>query len=182
MPGVHAPEHYTSCYGPTSSSTTSSSWTGAYRVSSGLCLPSYTMTQNNDISSPYDLSNHSPQGTNASNSPPMHSPSYQPNTDCKYRGDEETASVKLEPISVRQQQASSAQQQGHFETYNVSPPPRYESNHHGSQYSLSNQHTSFLPSTATGSQHYQYMSGVSRQMFNPIPAAVPSDQTWNRYT
>nr|ASE04571.1 SRY-related high-mobility-group box member 9 [Azumapecten farreri] len=187
MPGTHAPEQYPSCYGAASASTTtSSSWTSNYRVSSsGMCLPSYPLPQNTDVSSPYDLSNHSPQSaTNASSQPPpMHSPSYQPNTagstgTCKYIGEDDQATVKLEPLGARsaprQSQTSS---QGQFDSYNISPPPRYDSNHHGSQFT--SQH-GFLPASTTA-QPYQYM-GVSRQMFNPIPAAVPTDQTWNRFT
>lgn len=190
MPGTHAPEQYTSCYGVGSASTTtsSSSWSSSYRVSSsGMCLPSYPLTQPSDVSSPYDLSNHSPQSaTNASSqSPPMHhSPSYQPSTtgstgNCKYSSaDDDQTPVKLEPLGARpsQRQQTQAPSQTQFDSYNISPPPRYDSNHHGSQFS--SQH-GFLQSSAA--QPYQYMS-VSRQMFNPIPAAVPTDQTWNRFT
>lgn len=178
IPGTPSAEQYSSCYGQnTPVSTTASSWSSSYRVSTGMCLPPYNMTQNSDISSPYDLSNHSPQTPNpSSHSPPMHSPSYQQtnNSDCKFRDDENRTSIKLEPLS------SARQQSQQFESYNISPPPRYGVDGSGcGQYNGGSQ--SGYPTSGLASQSYQYM-GLSRQMFNPIPAAVPGDQQWERYT
>nr|AGI96396.1 SRY-related HMG-domain containing transcription factor 9 [Pinctada fucata] len=182
MPGAHAPEQYTSCYGQTVPSTSSSSWATTYRVSTTLGLPSYSMTQNNDVSAPYDLSNHhSPQGGSSAQQTNMHSPSYQSNnSDCKYSDQEDSnAPVKLEPLTARQ--SNTQQQPSPYSSYNLSPPPRYgmESARHTSSYGSSASANSFLPPGSASS--YQYI-GMSRQMFNPIPAAVPSDQQWDRYT
>jgi hypothetical protein len=174
-------EQYTSCYGMTSCTTgTSSSWTSSYRPPGAMCLPTYNMTQNNDMSTPYDLSNHhSPPSGNPSQSPNMHSPSYQSSaSDCKYSDHEESnPSVKLEPLNGRQQ--SSTQQFN----YSLSPPPRYGiDGHHGNSYVShgNSSYSSSSSSSSAGSQSYQFM-GMNRQMFNPIPAAVPSDQQWDRY-
>lgn len=180
LPGTHVPEQYTSCYGQSPSSTTPSAWSGTYRMSSGICLPPYSVPTGSDVSSPYDLSNHSPQN-NQSHSPSMHSPSYQSNTngstqsECKYSSSsEDQATVKLEPLIARQLTVQQQSTQGVYGGYNVSPP-RYESNHQGNQF-----HSSFGTSAT---QPYPYMPGVSRQMFNPpIPAAVSADQSWNRFT
>lgn len=172
-------EQYTPCYGMTSCTTgTSSSWTSSYRPPGSMCLPTYNMTQNNDMSTPYDLSNHhSPPSGNPSQSPNMHSPSYQSSaSDCKYSDHEESnPSVKLEPLNGRQQ--SSTQQYN----YSLSPPPRYGiDGHHGNSYVSHGNGSYSSSSSSTGSQSYQFM-GMNRQMFNPIPAAVPSDQQWDRY-
>lgn len=166
-------------YGMTSGTTsTSSSWTSSYRAPGSMCLPNYNMTQNNDISTPYDLSNHrSPPSGNPSHSPNMHSPSYPSSaSDCKYSDHEESnPSVKLEPLSGRTQ--SSSQQY----SYSLSPPPRYGMDgHHGNSYVSQGNNSYSSSSSSTGSQPYQFM-GMNRQMFNPIPAAVPADQQWDRY-
>lgn len=166
-------------YGMTSGTTsTSSSWTSSYRPPGSMCLPNYNMTQNNDISTPYDLSNHrSPPSGNPSHSPNMHSPSYPSSaSDCKYSDHEESnPSVKLEPLSGRTQ--SSSQQYN----YSLSPPPRYGMDgHHGNSYVSQGNNSYSSSSSSTGSQPYQFM-GMNRQMFNPIPAAVPADQQWDRY-
>nr|AYE21114.1 sox9 protein [Pteria penguin] len=189
IPGAHAPEQYTSCYGQSVPSTSSSSWATTYRVSSAMCLPSYSMTQSTDIAAPYDLSNHhSPQGSGTNQPTNMHSPSYSSNSDCKYSDQEDSnAPIKLEPLTARQSNTQPQQtqpQQPSYNTYNMSPPPRYgmDGAHHGSYTSGSTSgSTGFLPSSSVAASSYQYM-GMTRQMFNPIPAAVPADQPWDRYT
>jgi hypothetical protein len=137
-----------------------------------MTLASYSMAQSSDITSPYDLSNH-PSPANSSHN--MHSPSYQSSVinDCKFSDDDRNTTIKLEPARQRQNPRQ-------FETYDVSPPPpRYPVEHTNYSSASPNPYPATTPS---GSPTYQYLN-VSRQIYNPaIPAAVPVDQQWNRYT
>lgn len=167
------PNQYNPGYGQSSVPCTTVAWstTNYQRIAGSMSHSSYSVAQTNDISSPYDLSNHpSP----ASNSQSMHSPSYQNSgSDCKYPDEDRSATIKLEPARQRQNPRQ-------FETYDVSPPPpRYPVEH--TNYS-STSPNSYPTTTASGSPTYQYLN-VARQIYNPaIPAAVPADQQWNRYT
>lgn len=168
------PNQYNPGYGQANVPCTTVAWstTNYQRIAGSMPHSAYSVAQTNDISSPYDLSNHpSP----ASNTQSMHSPSYQGSAnDCKYPDEDRSATIKLEPARQRQNPRQ-------FETYDVSPPPpRYPVDHTTNFSSTSP--NSFPTTTASASPTYQYLN-VARQIYNPaIPAAVPADQPWNRYT
>ncbi|KAL3877311.1 hypothetical protein ACJMK2_035041 [Sinanodonta woodiana] len=205
-------DQFSPCYQNANTVTSSSSsWSTCFRPSTGSCMQSYGATNasgnhdnngNLNSTSPFDLSNNtaSPHTTNSSpsaintHSPQgaMHSPSYQSgngSSNCKVREDESGNSVKLEPLNTRQQQQRQQQQQqqhfpceNKFETYNVSPP-RYclDNSHQGLTFPVGSHHSQYLPQNPLTSSTYPYV-GMSRPMFNPIAAAVPTDQQWERYT
>lgn len=171
--GNQLQDQYNTVYGQSSVPCTTSSWSSNYqRLNGGMTLASYSMAQSSDITSPYDLSNH-PSPANSSHN--MHSPSYQSSVinDCKFSDDDRNTTIKLEPARQRQNPRQ-------FETYDVSPPPpRYPVEHTNYSSASPNPYPATTPS---GSPTYQYLN-VSRQIYNPaIPAAVPVDQQWNRYT
>jgi hypothetical protein len=171
--GNQLQDQYNTVYGQSSVPCTTSSWSSNYqRINGGMTLASYSMAQSSDITSPYDLSNH-PSPANSSQN--MHSPSYQSSVinDCKFSDDDRNTTIKLEPARQRQNPRQ-------FETYDVSPPPpRYSVEHTNYSSASPNPYPATTPS---GSPTYQYLN-VSRQIYNPaIPAAVPVDQQWNRYT
>lgn len=204
MVGSNQPEQYSSCYQGNAPTTSSTSWSSCYRPSTGSCMQSYAnasstlastnmnsnVSGNNNIPSPYDLSNnHSPPNpTNSPNSPTtnnqsstspagMHSPSYQSSgssNPCKVRDNENNTAVKLEPLSHRGP-APKYPYDNKFDYNGV--PSRYDvSTQQIMSYSGANVHSQY-----SHPMNYSHM-GMSRQMFNPIPAAVPGDQQWERYT
>ena len=204
MVGNSQSEQYSSCYQGNVPTTSSTSWSNCYRPTTGSCMQSFpnvnttlastnintNVSNNNNIPSPYDLSNnHSPPNpanspnsavSNQSNTSPagMHSPSYQnsnTNNPCKVRDDENNSAVKLEPLTHRGP-APKYPYDNKFESYN-GVPSRYDvSSHPIMSYSAANSHTQY-----NHPMNYTHM-GMSRQMFNPIAAAVPGDQQWERYT
>ncbi|KAH9513105.1 Transcription factor SOX-10 [Bulinus truncatus] len=121
-------------------------------------------------------------------------------SECKYRNDD-SCSVKLEQQAqgVRPTTLHSLEQQAqgvrpitlhsqyrcdskYDQTYNGNPqPPRYDAppvtyNHLSAPYSNQN------GGTLLSSPSYQYSMGLHRQgMFSAIPAAGPSEQTWERF-
>lgn len=201
-------EQYSSCF-QGNLATSSSSWSGCFRPSTGSCMQSYgqmnnasnnngnvnnttgsssNTNTNNNIPSPYDLSNnaspshqaHSPTGiqtTHQTSSPTgsMHSPGYPGNTNnnCKIR-DETDSGIKVEPLTHHRGPAPRYPCDSKFDYANAS---RYDVNGHQSMpYPSANAHAQYMHS-----MNYSHM-GMSRQMFNPIAAAVPGDQPWERYT
>lgn len=202
MNGHNQSEQYSSCYqGNVTSSTTS--WAGCFRPSTGSCMQAYSSltntantnignsnNANNNIPSPYDLSSaHSP--SNQANSPnaiqnsqqtssptgSMHSPSYQGNTTstCKVRDDSDTG-IKIEPTNHPRGPAPRYPCDNKFD-YSSGTVTRYDgSAHQNMAYSAGNTHAQYMHSL-----NYSHM-GMSRQMFNPIAAAVPGEQQWERYT
>ena len=200
MVGSSQSDQYSSCYQGNVPTTSSTAWSSCYRPSTGSCMQSYgnanttlstsnNTSNNNNIPSPYDLSgNHSPSNsvnspnspvTNQSNASPngMHSPSYQStssNNTCKAREDDNSTSVKLEPLTHRGP-APKYPYDNKFDYNGV--PSRYDISNHQNMYSGANA----AHSQYNHAMNYSHM-GMSRQMFNPIAAAVPSDQQWERYT
>ncbi|KAK0049115.1 transcription factor Sox-10 [Biomphalaria pfeifferi] len=206
-PGVPHPQHhpdssYPPCYmsGPMQTSANSGSgWSSQYgRMSApgtSSCLTSY-MTHG---PTSYNLSE---QGPSTTRSPPLNStpvgsapqssPTSQSGSDnflhantssseCKYPNDD-SCSVKLEqqshgmrPITLQSQyRCDSKYDQSSYNSNQV----RYEGpyNHMSSPYAAQNS-PSLLSSTG-----YQYTMGLHRQgMFSAIPAAGPSEQTWERF-
>ena len=163
---------------------TSTSWATSYRVSSGSsCVQSYIPPSTNSPSSPpYDMSEaqgHHPRSALHPGSPPMGRTNYHTNpSECKYQ-DDDNSQVKLEQMSNHQSQQYRVDQ-------------KYDSSFDGSsaRYAMDNvlgyngaSQNSFLaqsgPPMPPG---YQYTMGLHRQMFNPIPAAVPGEPSWERFT
>jgi hypothetical protein len=132
-------------------------------------------------------------------------------SDCKYRDDEPSCQqVKMEQLNAQQQHHHQQQQQQQrycdpkYDGYDVvntaASTIRYggggssvvESGVHFPMPSMSGPYLSPNVSAHSGgsavgngsSSSYQYgaMAGLHRQMFNPIAAAVPSEQGWERYT
>ena len=196
--GSSQSDQYSSCYQGNIPTTSSTSWSSCYRPPTGSCMQSYanasttlasSNVSNNNIPSPYDLSNNhsppnpanspnSPVTNNPSNASPvgMHSPTYQTsstNNTCKVRDDDNNTSVKLEPLTHRGP-APKYPYDTKFD-YSGVPSP-YDVSNHQIMYSGTNAHSQY-----SHPMNYTHM-GMSRQMFNPIAAAVPGDQQWERYT
>nr|AWV50518.1 sex-determining region Y-box 9 [Haliotis discus hannai] len=193
--GPH-PGHYTPCYGNQGNNvpaTTATSWTNSYRVSSASsCIQSYmpnnTNTTNStnggsSISSPYDISEQSSQSRTAGlhqAAPSTSSSSFHAGSpEYKYR-DEDNSHIKMEQLPAHQSQPYRVDQK--YDAYDASTS-RYNMDNPGPfggpvQSAYLGQNSA--PVGAAPS--YQYAMGLHRQMFNPIAAAVPSEQTWERYT
>jgi len=136
-------------------------------------------------------------------SPTSHPASATATSDCKYRDDEPSCQqVKLEQLNAQHQHHQAQQQQQRycdpkFDGFDVSASSSHRyggSNNAGLD---SGVHFPMPPSMSgpylspnashggsAASNGYQYssMAGLHRQMFNPIAAAVPSEQGWERYT
>ncbi|KAH3867160.1 hypothetical protein DPMN_030285 [Dreissena polymorpha] len=149
-------------------------------------------TANTSIPSPYDLSSansptqtaHSPNAIHNSHqtSSPnggMHSPSYPGgvgNPGCKLRDEIGEAGVKIEPVNHSRGPAPRYHCDTKFD-YNSAALSRFDgSAHQNLSYAGSSAHAQYMHSL-----NYSHM-GVPRQMFNPIAAAVPGEQLWERYT
>lgn len=196
-------EQYSSCYQGNPVTSSASSWSGVFRPSTGSCMQSYnsqnansanainnSSNANTNIPTPYDLSSaNSPPQTGASpnamqhgqqtSSPTgsMHSPSYpgnQANAACKLR-EEGEGGVKIEPVTHTRGPAPRYHCDTKFD-YNNVPVTRYEGSAHQNMSYVSNTHAQYMHSL-----NYSHM-GMPRQMFNPIAAAVPSEQQWERFT
>ncbi|WAQ97000.1 SOX8-like protein [Mya arenaria] len=203
LPNTHMTAHsqeYPSCYQGNTVTSTASSWSGVFRPATGSCMQSYNSQNatnttainnsniNNNIPSPYDLSSAGspPQSAQSPNngiqnsqqtspSAGMHSPSYpgtQSSQTCKMR--DEAEGVKLEPVSHSRGPAPRYHCDTKFDYTNVAGP-RFEGGaHQNMAYASSNAHAQYMHSL-----NYPHMS-MSRQMFNPIAAAVPGEQQWER--
>ena len=194
-------EQYSSCYqGNVPTASTNASWSGCFRPSTGSCMQAYSainnntstsnVNTNNNIPSPYDLSNnnspshqaHSPNAvqshTNSSPTGSMHSPNYtsgSTNTSCKVREDNDNT-IKIEPLPHHRGPAPRYTCDNKFD-YSSIAGARFEGgNHPNMAFAGPNAHAQYVHS-----MNYSHM-GMSRQMFNPIAAAVPGDQQWERYT
>lgn len=195
-------EQYSSCYQGNPITSSATPWSGCFRPSTGSCMQAYNSltnstntsnvnntTTNNNIPSPYDLSgDHSPtiqtNSPNAIHNPQqtssptgsMHSPGYQgnaTNTNCKVRDDSD-AGIKIEPTQRGPAPRYPCDNKFDYSTASVS---RFEgSAHQNMAYAAGNTHAQYMHSL-----NYPHM-GMSRQMFNPIAAAVPGEQQWERYT
>ena len=202
-------EQYSSCYQGNAVTSTASSW--CFRPSTGSCMQSYSSqnsssagsssnlnnnsssnNNNNNIPSPYDLSSnnspphtaHSPNNTiqNSQTSSPgsIHSPGYPsngtPTSNCKLRDDVESG-VKIEPTSHSRGPAPRYPCDSKFDYNATVAVSRFENGAHTNMaYAGSNAHAQYMHSL-----NYPHM-GMSRQMFNPIAAAVPGEPQWERYT
>lgn len=204
-------EQYSSCYQGNAVTSSASSWSSCFRPSTGSCMQSYnssnsssttssnninnnttTNNNNNNIPSPYDLSSnnspphpaHSPNSaiSNSQTSSPgsIHSPGYPSSgttsSSCKLRDDVD-AGVKIEPSAHSRGPAPRYPCDSKFDYNATVAVSRFEGGAHTNvPYAGSNAHAQYMHSL-----NYSHM-GMSRQMFNPIAAAVPGEQQWERYT
>ena len=158
---------------------------------------------------PYDLSDHAPASRSPSLSAPSpnltsqgHPPQTSPQnlattdnfltpqaSDCKYRAPEDPCSVKMEQHHHHhQQQNNQGTTQPQYTKYDNQS---YQSNQNLSRFVMEsgssgyNSMPGFVPPSApgmSGTANYQYSMSMHRNsIFNPIPAAVPSEQNWERY-
>lgn len=189
-----------------------SGWANSFRPNmASNCMPPHYMvgnsvngssgTVNNTITPPYDLSEHNTtRSPSSQTSPPSFLNPTTPSSDCKYRDEDPNCQqVKMEQMAVQQQQqAHHQQQQEHqqrycdpkFDGFDVASTVRYGNGAmDGSVHFPPPMHGPYLSQGAVpvsgssaASGGYQYNVGLHRQMFNPIAAAVPGEQGWERYT
>lgn len=203
MAGNNQSDQYSSCYQGNATSS-AANWSGCFRPSTGSCMQAYSSltnstntsnvnntNTNNNIPSPYDLSGasspnnqgNSPnaiQSTQQTSSPTgsMHSPGFQganANTSCKVRDDSETG-IKIEPANHPRGPAPRYPCDNKFDYTNAAVSRFEGSAHQNMAYTTGSTHAQYMHSL-----NYPHM-GMSRQMFNPIAAAVPGEQQWERYT
>lgn len=203
MTGNNQSDQYSSCYQGNATSS-AANWSGCFRPSTGSCMQAYSSltnstntsnvnntNTNNNIPSPYDLSGasspnnqgNSPnaiQSTQQTSSPTgsMHSPGFQganANNSCKVRDDSETG-IKIEPANHPRGPAPRYPCDNKFDYTNAAVSRFEGSAHQNMAYTTGSTHAQYMHSL-----NYPHM-GMSRQMFNPIAAAVPGEQQWERYT
>ncbi|KAL8624280.1 hypothetical protein ACOMHN_034003 [Nucella lapillus] len=163
------------------------------------------------ITPPYDLSDQTARSPSSQTSVPSFLGPSPASDSCKYREDEPSCQqVKMEQLNAQQQQQQEHQQQQQNQVQQQHQQQRYcdpkydgfdvnssSSVRYGSGSmdggvhfpppppSMHGPYLSQPPSSASGSSanaNYQYGVGLHRQMFNPIAAAVPGEQSWERYT
>ncbi|KAK7113362.1 transcription factor Sox-10-like [Littorina saxatilis] len=156
------------------------------------------------ITPPYDLSEQTTRSPGSSQtSPPSFLGPAPTGNDCKYRDDEPSCQqVKMEQLNAHQQQQQQ-QHQVHQQQQRYCDP-KYDGFGVGSASSgrygngdmepgmhfppPSSMAGPYMPpsassgSVSSAAPSYQYGVGLHRQMFNPIAAAVPGEQSWDRYT
>ncbi|KAK6170526.1 hypothetical protein SNE40_018900 [Patella caerulea] len=167
--------------------TAATSWTASYRVTTASACnqPPYIpngSTNNTVSSSSYDSNHSSPSQAHHGSSPPtaLSASPYSSPPECKYRDEEHNSLIKLEQL------APAHQPQGYrcdpkFDTYD-SPPSRYNMDNPLPYGTMPNPYMASSVQQMSSTPGYQYTMGLHRQMFNPIPAAVPGEQNWERFT
>ena len=162
------------------------------------------------ITPPYDLSDQTARSPSQSQTSPPSFLGPNPSAgagDCKFRDDEPSCQqVKMEQLNAQQQQQQQQQQQHQaqhqqqrycdpkYDGFDVAstsagrygggglesgvhfPPPPSMSGPYLPQAAAS------AGPVSSAAPSYQYGVGLHRQMFNPIAAAVPGEQGWERYT
>ncbi|XP_041362638.1 transcription factor Sox-8-like [Gigantopelta aegis] len=173
---------------------TSTSWATSYRVSSGsACVQSYLPPNNNTnnntnspSSPPYDISEAAGHHRSALHpgSPPMARAGYHTSpSECKYQ-DDDNSQVKMEQMPSHQSQHYRVEQK--YDSFDGSASAAAAAARYNMDnvlgYNGTSQNSFLAQSGPPMPPGYQYTMGLHRQMFNPIPAAVPGEPSWERFT